>query len=95
METEQTIGDFRFGLSSQEHQARFVESLYREIEPIREWGTVDASLTYWEVADAILDTIANYASEGPVEATELPTLINDALEQLKESADNGGQNEFE
>lgn len=78
-----TIGDFRFGLKSPELHARFTESLYRELEPLKEWGTVNPELTYWDVADAIMDTIVNYAGMGPIEATELPTLINDALEQLQ------------
>jgi hypothetical protein len=78
-----TIGDFRFGLGSPEDHARFTESLYRELEPLKEWGAVNPELTFWEVADAIMDTIVNYAGMGPIEATELPTLINDALEQLQ------------
>lgn len=78
-----TIGDFRFGLKSPEDHARFTESLYRELEPLREWGTVHPELTYYDVADAIMDTIVNYAGTGPIEATELPTLISDALDQLQ------------
>ena len=78
-----TIGDFRFGLNSPEDHARFTESLYRELEPLRELGTVNPDLTYWEIADVIMDTIVNYSGEGPIEATELPTLISDALEQLQ------------
>ena len=78
-----TIGDFRFGLGSPEDHARFTESLYREVEPLKEMGLVNPELTYWDIADAILDTIVNYAGMGPIEATELPTLISDALEQLQ------------
>jgi len=77
-----TIGDFRFGLDSEEKHARFTESLYREVESVREMGTVDPTLTYWDVADAMLDTISNYAGMGPIPATELVALIKDALEQL-------------
>lgn len=78
-----TIGDFRFGLKSPEDHARFTESLYRELESVKEMGTVNPELTYWDVADAIMDTIVNYAGMGPIEATALPVLINDALEQLQ------------
>lgn len=78
-----TIGDFRFGLDSDEKQARFVESLYRELEPLKDMGTLPPDLTYSDIADAMLDTIANYAGEGPIPATELATLITDALEQLE------------
>lgn len=80
----QTIGDFLFGLEDSEAHARFVESLYREMEPLNEWGDIPSGITFAEVADVILDTIANYAGMGPIPATELPTLINDALEQLRE-----------
>jgi predicted transcriptional regulator len=62
--------------------ARFTESLYREMEPVSEMGTVDPTLTYSEIADMIIDTICNYAGMGQIPATELPTLIKDALEQL-------------
>lgn len=81
-ETRNTIGDFRFGLDSPEAQARFTESLYREMESIKEMGNVDPELTYWDIADAILDTVVNYAGMGEIPATELVTLISDALEQL-------------
>lgn len=82
-----TIGDFRFGLDSEERLARFTESLYREMESVRELGVVDPALTYWEIADAMLDTIANYAGMGQVPATELVTLVKDALDQLAASGD--------
>lgn len=88
-DTGKTIGDFRFGLDSQETLARFTESLYREVKPISELGTVDPKLTYAEIADALIDTICNYAGMGQIPATELPTLIIDALEQL------AGENDFE
>jgi hypothetical protein len=81
-DTGKTIGDFRFGLDSPEAMARFTESLYREMEPVSEMGTVDPTLTYSEIADMIIDTICNYAGMGQIPATELPTLIKDALEQL-------------
>lgn len=81
-DTSNTIGDFRFGLASEEHKARFVESLYRELEPLREMGEVPAGTTYSEIADVMVDTIAGYASSGPIPATELATLLTDALEQL-------------
>lgn len=81
--TSNTIGDFRFGLKSPEDHARFTESLYRELESVRELGIINPELTYWDVADAIMDTIVNYAGMGPIEASELPTLISDALEQLQ------------
>lgn len=81
----QTIGDFQFGLDSPETMARFTESLYRDIEPLRDLGTVPPDLTYWEIGDAILDTIANYAGMEAIPATELGTLIMDALEQLSDS----------
>ena len=77
-----TIGDALFGLDSSETHARFGESLYRDVEDLRELGTVDPSLTYWDIADAILDTIINYAGMGPIPATELSTLVRDAVEQL-------------
>lgn len=80
---EHTIGDFRFGLDSEESQARFTESLYRDLEPLREWGKVSPDLTYWDIADAILDTVSNYAGMGTIAATELSVLISDALEQLQ------------
>lgn len=86
---QNTIGDFRFGLDSPETMARFTESLYRDIEPLRELGAVDPELTYWEIADAILDTIANYAGMGEIPATELGTLITDAVEQLDSSSRTG------
>jgi hypothetical protein len=81
--TEHTIGDFRFGLDSPESHARFTESLYRDLESIKEFGVVDPELTYWDIADAIMDTVVNYAGMGPIPATELATLISDALEQLQ------------
>lgn len=82
-----TIGEFMFGLHSQEDHARFTESLYRDVESIREWGSVDPRLTYYDIADVILDTIANYAGIGAIQATELPVLIKDALEQLTDIED--------
>ena len=82
VEKSNTIGDFRFGLDSPEAQARFTESLYRDIEPLREMGKVNPDLTYWDIADAIMDTIVNYAGMGDIEATDLGTLITDAVEQL-------------
>ena len=80
---QNTIGDFRFGLNSTEDHARFTESLYRELEPLKELGKVDPDLSYWDIADAIMDTIVNYAGMGPIEATELATLISDAVVQLQ------------
>lgn len=87
VEKSQTIGDFQFGLGSPELMARFTESLYRDIEPLRELGAVPPDLTYWEIADAILDTIANYAGMEAIPATELGTLITDAVDQLHNSGD--------
>lgn len=78
-----TIGEFRFGLETADDHARFTESLYRDLEPIKELGTVDPNLTYWNIADAIMDTIVNYAGMGPVPANELAILIGDAVEQLQ------------
>lgn len=83
-DTNHTMGNFRFGLNSQEDHARFVESLYRELEPLRQWGEVPEGLTYWDIADVILDTISGYTSIDSVGATEVPTLIVDALEQIRE-----------
>lgn len=80
---EHTIGEFRFGLDSPESHARFTESLYRDLEPLKELGNVSPDLTYWEIADVILDTVSNYAGMGPIPATELAVLISDALEQLQ------------
>lgn len=84
MSTEEsnTIGDFRFGLNSPEAHARFTESLYRDLEPLKELGEVPAGLTYWDIADVFLDTIVNYAGMEAIPATELAVLISDALEQL-------------
>lgn len=82
-DTNNTIGDFRFGLESPEHHARFTESLYRELEPLKELGRVDSELTYWDIADSLLDTIVNYAGQEPILATDLATLISDALDQLQ------------
>lgn len=79
---ENTIGDFRFGLETPELHARFTESLYRDLEPLRELGKVPAGVTYWEIADVFMDTIANYAGMGEIPATELAVLISDAVEQL-------------
>jgi hypothetical protein len=81
-EAQNTIGEYLFGLGSAEEHARFTESLYRELEPLKALGTVGSELTYWDIADAIMDTIVNYAGEGPIKATELATLISDAVEQL-------------
>lgn len=80
---ENTIGEARFGLDTPEAFARFTESLYREIEGIKEMGKVNPELTYWEIADVFLDTISGYAGMGSIPATDLPTLISDALEQLQ------------
>jgi hypothetical protein len=77
-----TVGDFRFGLDSEEKHARFTESLYREWESLDDLGAVAPGATYNDIADAVIDTVANYAGMGPVPATELVTLIRDALEQL-------------
>lgn len=82
-----TIGDFRFGLDSEEKHARFTESLYREWESLDDLGAVAPGVMYTDVADALIDTVANYAASGPVPATELVTLIRDALEQLAHSGD--------
>lgn len=79
-----TIGDFRFGLDSQDKHTEFVSSLYRELESLEEWGEVPAGTTFADVADSILDTIFGYGQISSIPATELPTLIIDALEQLKE-----------
>lgn len=77
-----TIGDFQFGLDSAETKARFTESLNRELEPLEEMGTVRPDLTYSEIADAFIDTVSNYAGQGDIPATDLATLIIDAVEQL-------------
>lgn len=82
-----TIGEFMFGLNSQEDHVLFTSSLYREVQSIREWGNVDPRLTYYDIADVILDTIASYAGIGAIQATELPVLIKDALEQLTDIED--------
>jgi len=82
MDSENTIGDFRFGLETGEQHARFMESLYREVEPLREMGVLPAGTTYWDIADVILDTIAGYTGIAPVPATDLAVLITDALEQI-------------
>ena len=84
-EEDKTIGDFRFGLKSPEDMARFTESLYRDLEPLQEWGDVPEGLTYADIADAIVDTIANYATIESIPATNLPTLIQDILEQIKDA----------
>lgn len=84
MSENNTIGDFRFGLESPEHQARFTESIYRELAPLKEWGALPEGLTFSDIADAIVDTISNIAGMGPIPATELPEVILTALEQLRE-----------
>jgi hypothetical protein len=81
---EQTMGDFRFGLNNQELHSRFVDSLYRELEPIKAWGEIPAGITYWDIADVIIDTISGYTTIAAIPATEIPALITDALEQIKE-----------
>lgn len=86
-ETERNAGDFRFGLGTKELHNDFVQSLYRDLEPLREWGEVPAGTTYWEVADVILDTISGYTSIAPIDATDLAQLIADALEQLQPGTD--------
>lgn len=83
MDGSNTIGDFRFGLDSAETQARFTESLYRELEPLKEWEAIPEGITFHDIADVIVDTIVNYAGISSIPATELPTLILDALEQLR------------
>ena len=79
-----TIGTFRFGLTSAENQNEFTNSLYRELEPLKEWGVIPEGTTYWDIADSILDTLHNYAGMAEIPATELPNLINDILEPFKE-----------
>lgn len=83
MSDDNTIGEFRFGLDSSEAHARYSESLYRELAVLDGWGEVPAGTTFASVADVIMDTIINYSGMGPIPATELPTLVLDALEQLK------------
>ena len=82
-----TIGDYNFGLSSSELFARFTESLYRELESVGDMGLVDPTLTYSDIAEALVDTFAGYAGMGPIAATDLGGLIKDALEQLAGHAD--------
>ena len=82
-DANKTIGDFRFGLSSQEDFSEFNQSLARELEPIIEWGEVPPGTTYWDVVDAILDTVSGYAQIASIPATELPTLIYDVVTQLQ------------
>ena len=81
-DTANNIGEFRFGLNSAEAHAEFVDSLYRDLEPLRKWGNIPEGTSYHDVADAILDTISNYAGIAPITATELSVLISDALVQV-------------
>lgn len=81
-EVTNTIGEFRFGLKSAEDLAEFTASLYREMETIRELGTIPKGTTYYDIADVILDTICNYAGMGEITASELPIIIRDALDQI-------------
>lgn len=81
---ENTIGEFRFGLASAEDHARYSESLYRSLDGLKELGELPVGTTFHSVADAILDTVINYSSLGPILATELSDLVRDAVEQLEE-----------
>jgi hypothetical protein len=82
MSSSNTIGDFRFGLKSEEDHARFTESLYREAESMSELGEVPAGTTFLDIANTLIDTFFGYSSMDSITATELPTLISDALEQM-------------
>lgn len=84
MSDNNTIGDFLFGLESPEHQARFVDSIYRELAPLKEWGALPEGLTFYDIADVIVDTIGNLAGMGPIPAMELPEVVMTALGQLRE-----------
>jgi len=79
-----TIGDFRFGLDSQVLQNEFLSSLYRELEPLKDWGEVPQGVTFFDIAGAILDTLSGYTQIADIPATELPDLIGDILEQLRD-----------
>jgi hypothetical protein len=81
---ENTIGEYRFGLASEEAHARYAESLYRSLDDLRNLGELPPGTTYYDVADAILDTVINYSALGPILATELSDLVRDAVEQLEE-----------
>lgn len=80
---ENTIGEYRFGLGSEEDHARYAESLYRSIDELKELGELPAGTTFYDVADAILDTVINYSALGPILATDLADLVKDSVEQLE------------
>lgn len=80
---ENTIGEYRFGLASEEDHARYAESLYRSIDELKELGELPSGTTFYDVADAILDTVINYSALGPILATDLADLVKDSVEQLE------------
>ena len=86
-DVEKTIGDFRLGLDSIEQHNDFISSIYRELEPLKEWGELPAGTTYSTIADVILDTISGYGSIAEIPAMQLGNLIQYALEQIKDSED--------
>jgi hypothetical protein len=80
-----TVGDFRYGLASAEAHAEYNASLYREIEDLRGWGDVPAGKTFWDLADALLDAFFGSTSIASIPASDLASVITDALEQVQES----------
>lgn len=83
LEDENTIGDYRFGLPSEEAHVDYAESLYREIEELKELGELPPGTTFYDVADVILDTVINYSALGPILPSDLANLVKDSVEQLE------------
>lgn len=83
LEDENTIGDYRFGLASEEAYGDYAESLYREIEELKDLGELPPGTTFYDVADVILDTVINYSALGPILPSDLANLVKDSVEQLE------------
>ncbi len=81
-DNNRTIGNYLWGLKSDEEQARFTESLYREAEEFQELGELPEGLTYSAIAEGIIDTLAGYTATGPIPATELVGFLRDVFEQF-------------
>lgn len=85
MSAQKIISPERLGFKDAEEKARFIEKTYAELQDLRNFP-IPANLTGYDVADAFLDTLSNYADMGPITHDDLANLVRDAAEQLDDEA---------
>lgn len=81
-----TIGDYNFGFDSAEEFARFREAAWQTVQAEHS-GRANLLVTPYALADALFDTMTNYASGGEVSVGMFTDLIFDVIGNLREQGD--------